>query len=72
MVLDDPTRGVDVGARVEMHARGPTAGREGTAVLIGSTDLAELVELCDRVLVFQRGRRRGRADAVRPHRSSGS
>ena len=56
MVLDDPTRGVDIGARAEMHdvVRGLAA--QGKAVLIASTDLAELVELCDRVPVFQRGR----------------
>ncbi|WP_242902483.1 sugar ABC transporter ATP-binding protein [Actinomadura terrae] len=56
LALDDPTRGVDVGARSELHdiVRDLAAG--GKVVLIASTDLAELVELCHRVLVFQRGR----------------
>ncbi|NYD52134.1 ribose transport system ATP-binding protein [Actinomadura luteofluorescens] len=56
LALDDPTRGVDVGARTELHGilRGLAAG--GKVVLIASSDLAELVELCHRVVVFQRGR----------------
>ena len=56
MVLDDPTRGVDIGARAEMHEVVRGLAVQGKAVLIASTDLAELVELCDRVAVFQRGR----------------
>ncbi len=56
LTLDDPTRGVDVGARTELHdiVRGLAA--EGKVVLIASSDLAELVELCDRVVVLQHGR----------------
>ncbi len=56
IALDDPTRGVDIGARAEMHdiIRGLAA--EGRVVVISSTDLAELTDLCDRVLVFQHGR----------------
>jgi ABC-type sugar transport system ATPase subunit len=56
MVLDDPTRGVDIGARAEMHEVIRGLAAQGKAVLIASTDLAELVELCDRIAVFQRGR----------------
>jgi ribose transport system ATP-binding protein len=56
MVLDDPTRGVDIGARAEMHAVVRQLSVQGKIVLLASTDLAELVELCDRVVVFQRGR----------------
>jgi ABC-type sugar transport system ATPase subunit len=55
MVLDDPTRGVDVGARAEMHDVIREFAAEGKIVLIASNDLAELVELCDRVVVLQRG-----------------
>ncbi|TYB40039.1 sugar ABC transporter ATP-binding protein [Actinomadura chibensis] len=56
LALDDPTRGVDVGARGELHdiVRGLAA--DGKVVLIASSDLAELVELCHRVVVFQHGR----------------
>jgi ABC-type sugar transport system ATPase subunit len=56
VVLDDPTRGVDVGPRAEMHAIVRNLAGDGRITLIASTDLTELVDLCDRVLVFQRGR----------------
>lgn len=55
VILDDPTRGVDVGARAEMHSVIARLAAEGKTVLLASTDLTELVELCHRVLVFQRG-----------------
>jgi ribose transport system ATP-binding protein len=56
VLLDDPTRGVDVGAKAEMHAIIRRLAGEGRVVLICSTDLAELATVCDRVLVMQRGR----------------
>ncbi|MGH1556037.1 ATP-binding cassette domain-containing protein [Streptomyces sp. L7] len=56
VVLDDPTRGVDVGVRAEMHRIVGELAAGGAAVLIASTDLAELTEVCDRVLVFVRGK----------------
>lgn len=52
----DPTRGVDVGARTELHDIVRDLAAEGKVVMIASSDLAELVELCHRVVVFQRGR----------------
>ncbi|MEV0171603.1 sugar ABC transporter ATP-binding protein [Streptomyces sp. NPDC050803] len=59
VVLDDPTRGVDVGVRAEMHRIVGELATGGAAVLLASTDLAELTEVCDRVLVFVRGRLTG-------------
>ncbi|MER5181151.1 sugar ABC transporter ATP-binding protein [Streptomyces sp. NPDC002896] len=56
VVLDDPTRGVDVGVRAEMHRIVGELAAGGAAVLIASTDLAELTEVCDRVLVLSHGR----------------
>ncbi|WAZ25355.1 sugar ABC transporter ATP-binding protein [Streptomyces cinnabarinus] len=56
VVLDDPTRGVDIGVRAEMHTIIGELASGGAAVLLASTDLAELTEVCDRVLVFVRGR----------------
>lgn len=57
LLLHEPTQGVDIGARAEIFrllrsARAAT----GMAVIISSTDLEQLCELCDRVLVFVRGR----------------
>ena len=56
LLLDDPTRGVDVGAKREMHALIAGAAARGCGVLICWTDLAELADLCDRVVVLRRGR----------------
>jgi ABC-type sugar transport system ATPase subunit len=56
LLLDDPTRGVDVGAREEINQILRRAAGEGAVVIYLSTDLEELVAGCDRVLVFHRGR----------------
>jgi ABC-type sugar transport system ATPase subunit len=55
ILLDDPTRGVDIGARAEIHALLRGSARAGAVVLVCSTDLEELAAACDRVLVFYRG-----------------
>jgi ABC-type sugar transport system ATPase subunit len=56
LLLDDPTRGVDVGTKAEMHALIREEAAAGAPVLLCSTDVDELVAVCDRVLVFFRGR----------------
>lgn len=56
LLLDEPTVGVDVGAREEIYAQIREAAREGTGILVVSSDLAELVLLCDRVSVVVDGR----------------
>jgi ABC-type sugar transport system ATPase subunit len=55
-LLDDPTRGVDVGAKDEMHALIRSTAAAGAPVLMCSTDIDELAALCDRVVVFHQGR----------------
>lgn len=55
MVLDDPTRGVDIGAKAEMHALIRSAAHAGAVVLLASTDLDELEQLANRVIVFYHG-----------------
>jgi ABC-type sugar transport system ATPase subunit len=56
ILLDDPTRGVDVGAKAEMHALIRSAAEAGAPVLMCSTDIDELASLCDRVVVLYQGR----------------
>ncbi len=56
LLLDEPTQGVDVGSREQVYAaiRKATAG--GTGVICASSDHEQLADLCDRVLIFARGR----------------
>ncbi|WP_206340294.1 sugar ABC transporter ATP-binding protein [Blastococcus litoris] len=56
LLLDEPTQGVDVGAKAELHRQVLSASARGTAVLVSSTDVEELVTLCDRVLIMRAGR----------------
>jgi ABC-type sugar transport system ATPase subunit len=55
LILDEPSRGVDVGARAEVHRVIRELARRGTAVLAISSDEEELVGLCDRVVVMAEG-----------------
>lgn len=55
-MLDEPTVGVDVGAKVEIYALVEKLARDGAAVIVSSSDPGELVGLCDRILVMLRGR----------------
>ncbi|SFR12248.1 sugar ABC transporter ATP-binding protein [Poseidonocella sedimentorum] len=56
LMLDEPTQGVDVGARQKLFHAIDEASRKGTAVLVASTDAEQLAQICHRVLVFSKGR----------------
>ncbi len=60
LLLYDPTRGVDVGTKAEIYQLVRGYANAGGAVLFYSTDIAELVNLCDEVLVIYRGREAAR------------
>ena len=55
LLLDEPTQGVDVGAKAELHRLILTAAADGTSVVINSTDEQELASLCSRVLIIRNG-----------------
>ena len=66
LILDEPTRGVDVGAKAEIHALIGELAEQGAAILLISSELPELLNLSDRILVLRAGRMAGevaRADA---------
>jgi ribose transport system ATP-binding protein len=56
LLLDDPTKGVDIGARREIHVLLRQMARDGCAVLISSSENEELLALADRLYVFYEGR----------------
>ena len=55
LLLDDPTKGVDVGAKGEFYKILSDLRERGVAILLHSSDDEELVDLCDRVLVMRDG-----------------
>jgi ribose transport system ATP-binding protein len=56
LMLDEPTQGVDVGARQQLFAALDHATAAGTSILVASTDYEQLAQICDRVMIFARGR----------------
>ena len=55
-LLDEPTRGIDVGAKVEVYRLINALAEGGAAVLVVSSDMLELLGLCDRIMVMRGGR----------------
>ena len=56
LLLDEPSRGIDVGAKVDIYTLIRTCAAQGIATILVTTDLEELFALCDRILVLHRGR----------------
>jgi ribose transport system ATP-binding protein len=56
LLLDEPTRGIDVGAKAEIYTLLRRLSADGKALLVVSSELPELMLLCDRILVLSRGR----------------
>ncbi|HET7795484.1 MAG TPA: sugar ABC transporter ATP-binding protein [Rhizobacter sp.] len=64
VVLDEPTRGVDVGAKRDIYFLIHRLAQEGLAVIVISSELVELIGLCHRVVVMRAGRQQATLDAT--------
>ena len=72
LILDEPTRGIDVGAKAEIHRLISTLAAAGAAVIMISSEMPEILGMSDRVMVMRQGRVAGILDAIgsesgRPH-----
>ena len=65
LILDEPTRGIDVVAKAEVHGVIEGLAREGLCVLLISSELPEIMGMCDRILVMREGRLVGEATRER-------
>jgi rhamnose transport system ATP-binding protein len=57
LIVDEPTRGIDIGTKAEVHRLLEELASEGVAVLVISSELPEVLRLADRILVMREGRR---------------
>ncbi len=75
LILDEPTQGIDVESKAEVHAMVAELARQGLAIILISSELPELVGMCDRIVVLREGRQtaqfdRGEADQERVIRAA--
>ncbi len=56
LIMDEPTRGIDVGAKAEIHALMSQLAREGVGIIMVSSELPEILGMSDRILVMSEGR----------------
>ena len=56
LILDEPTRGIDIGAKVEIHKLLNRLAEQGVAIIIISSELEEVLGMSDRILVMNEGR----------------
>ena len=63
LLLDEPTRGIDVGAKYEIYQLILNLANEGRTVIMVSSEMPELLGVCDRILVMSGGRLAGQVDA---------
>lgn len=56
LIVDEPTRGIDIGAKAEVHQLLRELAKNGTAVVVVSSELPEVISLCDRIITVKEGR----------------
>lgn len=59
LILDEPTRGVDVGAKAEIYSIMNDLAAKGMAIIMISSEMPEIINMCDRMLIMSEGRIRG-------------
>ena len=59
MIIDEPTRGVDVGAKVEIYNLINDLSHKGVAIIVISSETSELMGICNRILVMRKGQIQG-------------
>ena len=67
LILDEPTQGIDVQSKAEVHAMIADLARQGMAIILISSEMPELIGMCDRIIVLHEGRKSGefsRAEAT--------
>ena len=64
LILDEPTRGIDVGAKAEIYRLIDELASEGLGIMLISSELPEILGLCDRIYVMQGGRITGQLDGA--------
>jgi ABC-type sugar transport system ATPase subunit len=64
LFLDEPTRGIDVGAKEQIYKLIDELARRGAAIILVSSELPELLRCCDRVVVLREGRQAGTVDVA--------
>ena len=64
LLLDEPTRGIDVGAKYEIYQLILDLANKGKTVLVVSSEMPELLGICDRILVMSGGRLAGEVNAA--------
>jgi D-xylose transport system ATP-binding protein len=59
LIMDDPTRGIDVGAKFEIYKLMNQLSEEGISIIMISSDLEEIIAMCDRIMVMCEGQSMG-------------
>jgi ribose transport system ATP-binding protein len=59
LILDEPTRGVDIGAKSEIYRIIDELAQKGIGIIVISSELPEIIGICDRVLVMREGHMQG-------------
>ena len=62
IIFDEPTRGIDVGAKQEIYNLMNELAAQGKGILMVSSDMPELLGMCDRIVVISEGRQTGIVD----------